>query len=524
MAILSRIPRIVLRFALYAGIAVLLALGLGLWLARSNATGHARSATRADAAFLAGRLGRDDLARTAFQWPRSADTHGLTAQLDDFLNPLNAAPNAYRISLATQDGIVTYSSAHALIGTRLGAVPRGVRIVTRGGRKVLETWVPVKWALDPARPRGFLGFDRDYAPVAAQIRSTSLVETGTIALAVLLLYLAMLPVVQRLTRSLQRALAERKQLAAIVETSNDAIVGRDPHGLIVTWNAAAERLYGWSAGEALGRSIDFLIPLAKPDELEGLAGTRELHLRKDGRLVLVSVSVSPIRDGRGVLTGSSLIVRDVTEVANLERELRRAQHQEAVARFATAMAKELDGLVADLAPTDAGARGLELVQRLQEFGEATEMRPESLDLNRLVTSLHGRLERQLGDGVELVIELAAAAAHVWADPKRVQRIVLDLALSARDAMPAGGRLEIRTEDAGDRVRLIVADGGGVPHAERMGLGLATVFGVVEQSGGSIEIDSTPGAGTTVRVLLPRAEPAAAEPSAEAAAESSAAAA
>lgn len=505
MALRLRIPNVVLRFALYAGVAVLLAVGIGLWLARSDATRTARSSTRTDATFLAGRLGRDDLARTAFQWPRGSDTSGLTAQLDDFLNPVNAAPNAYRISLATPDGIVTYSSAHGTIGTRLGSIPPGVRILTRGGHKVLETWVPVTWALDPTRPRGFLGFDRDYAPVAAQIRTTSLLETGTIALAVLLLYLAMLPVVQRLTRSLRRALADSKQLAAIVGTSNDAIVGRDRDGLITSWNAAAEHLYGWSAAEAVGRPIDFLVPLAKADDVESLEGSRALHLRKDGRLVLVSVSVSPVRDEHGALLGSSLIVRDVTEVANLERELRRAQRQEAVARFATAMAKELDGLVADLAPTDAGARGLELVQRLKEFGEAERMEPESLDLNNLLVSLRGRLERQLGDAIELALEPDAAAPEIWADPKRLQRVVLDLALSARDAMPGGGRLEIRSEDAGERVRLVVRDGGGLPHADRMGLGLATVFGVVEQSGGSIEIDSAPGQGTTVRVLLPRAE-------------------
>ena len=505
-ALRLRTPSIVVRFALYGGLVTLLAVAAGSWLARANATSRARSDVRADAAFLADRLGGDDLSRNAFLWPRG--DRGLSAQLDDFLDPRNAAQDAVRVALATTDGIVTYSSDHRGVGTRLGRIPTGARVVRRDGRKVVETWVPVTWVLDPSKPRGYLGFDRDYAPVAAQIHDATLVEVGTLALAVALLYLAMLPITHRLTASLHRALVERKRLAAIVESSNDAIVGRDAEGRITSWNAAAEQLYGWTAAEALGRTIDFLVPLAKPGELDELAGTRELHLRKDGRLVLVSVSVSPIRDDDGELVGSSLIVRDVTAVANLEKELREAQRQEAVARFATAIANELDGLVADLAPTDAGARGIELVQRLQEFGHTTEMNPEPLDLNRLLVSLRGRLEAQLGHSVELSIEADAPEAWVLADPKRLRRVVLDLALSARDAMPAGGRLAIATSDGDEGVVLTVADTGTVPHAERLGLGLATVFGVVARSGGSLEVDSAPGKGTTVRVLLPRsAQPA-----------------
>src|SRR5579884_29297 len=369
---------------------MLAAVAIGSWLARADATSRARADVSSDAAFLADKLGRDDLSRNAFLWPLRLP--GLTAQLDDFLDPQNAAQDATRVALATPDGIVTYSSDHRGVGARLARIPIGAHVVQRDGKRVLETWVPVTWVLDPSKPRGYLGFDRDYAPVAAQIHDATLVEIGTLALALLLLYLAMLPIMHRLTASLRQALAERKRLAAIVESSNDGIVGRDAEGRITSWNRAAEQLYGWHEDEALGKTIDFLVPLAKPDELDALAGTRELHLRKDGRLVLVSVSVSPIRDDEGGLVGSSLIVRDVTAVANLEKELREAQRQEAVARFATAMAEALDGL-----------------------------------------------DAQLGHAVELGIESTASDAWVLADPKQLRRVVLDLALSARDAMPDGGR-------------------------------------------------------------------------------------
>jgi signal transduction histidine kinase len=215
----------------------------------------------------------------------------------------------------------------------------------------------------------------------------------------------------------------------------------------------------------------------------------------------------------------------VTAVYQLEQELREAQKQEAVARFATAMANELDELVAGLVPTDAGAHTLELIRRLQEFGRVEESHPELLDLNSLLVGLRRRLELQVGDNVDLVLDPGAERAAVHVDPRRLERVVLDLVLSARDAMPGGGRLSIRTEDvdfsrrsdtrdatleAGHYVLLAVSDTGSAQHAERMGLGLATVFGLVEQSGGTIGVESHPGGGTVVRVYLPRAEPAAAE--------------
>jgi PAS domain S-box-containing protein len=515
----SRTPRIVVRFAVYAGIAFVVAVGVGLWVSRADSVGRARDDVASDAEFLANRLGRDDLARTAFLWPRGARAASDTAQLDQFLDPQDAARDAVRVTLVSPDAIVTYSTDHRLTGKDLGRVPTGTRVTNVGDKKVMESYAPVYWALDPGRPRGYLGLDRDYGPVSTQIRNSFLVQAGTIAAALLLLYLALLPIMHRLTARLQRALVERKRLAVIVETSNDAIIGRDRDGLITSWNAGAEAIYGWSEDEVLGRPIDFLLsePLEVGDELEL---TRMLHSRKDGRYVRVSMTVSPIRDENGDLVGSSLIARDVTEVVELEQELRHAQKQEAVARFAKAVANELDELVAGLVPTDQGARGLELVRRLQDFGREEEMHPEYLDLNKLLLGLRFRLELQLGHDVDLLVDPAAEHPSVHIDPERLGRMVLDLALSAREAMPNGGRLVIRTADvdftrrgstrdsaleAGHYVCLSVSDSGRTQHADRMGLGLAAVFGLVEQSGGTIGIESTPESGTTVRVHLPRVE-------------------
>lgn len=279
-------------------------------------------------------------------------------------------------------------------------------------------------------------------------------------------------------------------------------MGRDRDGLITSWNAAAERLYGWKAADAIGKTIDFLVPLAPAESLDELVGTRELHVRNGGQLVVVSTSISPILDDDGALVGSSLIVRDVGAVASLERELREAQRQEAVARFATAIAGELEGLVADLAPTDAGARGVELVRRLQELGSPTPVQLEELDVNELLLGMRTRLALQLGDGVELRLDASASAARVRTDRKRLQRMLLDLATSSRDAISAGGVLTIRSADAQGAVALSVSRRGD-SQAEQLGLALVHAVAVVEASGGTIEIDTDPATRTTITILLPR---------------------
>ncbi len=247
-----------LRFAVYAGVVLLLAIAGGVLLARANANARATDQTRRDAGFVADRIAHDDIARTAFIGPASGSERAL---LDDFLNLHDLGRGVVRVTLFTTDGRIAYSSDHALIGSRVDGrqVGRalGGTVVSRrtsdGGRAVLQTFEPVYWVMNPQQPRGVLAVDRDYAPVAAEIHDDFLFQAGTIALALLVLYLALLPVMSRMTkmleeraRRLQQELAERQRLAAIVDSSNDAIVGRDRDGVILTWNQGAERIYGWT--------------------------------------------------------------------------------------------------------------------------------------------------------------------------------------------------------------------------------------------------------------------------------------
>jgi CheY-like chemotaxis protein len=175
----------------------------------------------------------------------------------------------------------------------------------------------------------------------------------------------------------------------------------------------------------------------------------------------------------------------------------------------------------------AGERAAGLTRQLLTFSRKQIVAPRVFDLNAVVTDTEALLRRLIGEDVLLTKDLQAGLGAVRADPTQVQQVVLNLAVNARDAMPDGGRLSIATRDAGEYVLLTVTDTGcGMTDevqahlfepffttkgpGKGTGLGLSTVYGIVKQSGGHIEVESQPGMGTTVRVHLPRGDEAPAE--------------
>jgi PAS domain S-box-containing protein len=398
---------------------------------------------------------------------------------------------------------------------------------------------------------GVLRLEHRYAPIAADIRHDFLTEGLTVALALIGLYLAMFPVMRRVTSSLRRSYVERAELAAIVDHSNDAIVAQTPDGVITSWNAGAEAVYGWRAEEVIGRHVDVLLPDVREHEPAAEVDiSRTTHVRKDGTPVMVSVTVSPIRDPKGVLVGTSMIARDVTEVSRLEQELRESHRQEAVGRLAGGIAREVGELLAEIdvaaaeqdlaAVRRASARGAGLVEQLLAVGGVQESNPELLDLNDAVNAAARRVHGLVGPRVSVDLELEDELGRVVADPQQVEQVILNLAANAHESMPTGGRIVISTANVdfarrardggqvgGRYVMFAVADtGSGLAEetrerpfepyrsegGERMTLGLAAVAGIVKQSGGTMGIESRPEGGTIVRVYLPRAEqPQRAEP-------------
>jgi signal transduction histidine kinase/ActR/RegA family two-component response regulator len=232
---------------------------------------------------------------------------------------------------------------------------------------------------------------------------------------------------------------------------------------------------------------------------------------------------------------------NVTGRRELEARLQQAQKMEAVGRLAGGVAHDFNNLLTAIAGYSeflisglqddhlrrhaeeikkASARAAALTGQLLAFSRRQVLQPRVLDLNAVVSDMDMMLRRLIGEDVELVNVLEPELGAVLADPTQLEQVIVNLAVNARDAMPQGGSVTIETANVGEFVELRMTDTGiGMTEAERAqlfdpffttkvggtGLGLATVYGVVEQSGGSIEVDSAPGEGSSFRILLPAVE-------------------
>ena len=375
----------------------------------------------------------------------------------------------------------------------------------------------------------------------------------------------------------KQAEATARRLAAIVESSEDAIVGESLDGIVTSWNRGAERLFGYSAREMIGAPIARLSPPGHRDDTkqilerirngENVERHQTERLTKDGRSVPVSLTVSPIRGDDGNVVGASKIARDVTRQRQIEETLRQTQKMEAVGRLAGGIAHDFNNLlniILGYASTldnklpagdplhksvtpilRAAERAASLTGQLLVFSRKQVTQLQVLNLNALVQDMMDMLERLIAEDIDLSLSLDPEVGIVTADAGQLNQVVMNLALNARDAMPVGGKLSIQTknvlrerEDLGRRgVRpagryavLIVTDTGSGMDEQTLahifepffstkesgkgtGLGLATVYGIVEQHGGWIDVYSEPGHGTIFRVYLPAAGSASVEPAA-----------
>jgi PAS domain S-box-containing protein len=530
-------PRLVPRFAAYAGLALLLAALAALLLARFEAQSKADSDLKDDAAYVADELGRDDLARTALVSRVSVDDE---AQLDDFLGTIAAARDLARTSLVSPEGAITYSTEHGLAG----------RAASELGRGTIVASVPVRWRLDVTRVRGTLVAERDADAVAAEIQHEFLVEAGLVVVALLLLYFALIPVFHRVTA----ALAEREErYRSLMEQASDAIFVADESGRLIEANQHACQILGYTRSELIGKHALDLMSIGDvaqlPLHLEALQSGKTILAerpvrKKDGTFIVGDLSAKMLEDGRLLAS-----IRDVTERKKLEDELRDAHKLEAVGRFAGGIAVDFaelldviemhaEELVVRL-PADrdlveilgAAVSGRSLASQLLAIGSKQELKPETIDLDSFLAERRAMLESVAGDRVDLVLRNGESVSQVNADPAQLEKLIVDLVLHARVDMPGGGTLTVETANVeftpdrhngagseGRHVMLAISDtgdrrdpsrrpfsGDDEDGAERLGLGLAAVYGVVHQSGGSIGVESRPGVGTTVRIYLPSAE-------------------
>lgn len=495
----------------------------------------------------------------------------------------------------------------------------------------------------------------------------------------------------RANQQLKSKIAERKrieerlsQLASIIESSNDAIIIHTLAGTMVSWNAGAQRLYGYEAGEVLGKSGTFLLPPDHRDELPSMLDRLKsgesvemhdtVHVRKNGDFIDVSTAISPVNDAAGKMIGAAAITRDIsdrkkaeerfykafhanpepitiarledgmyidvndgflrvtgcrrddvvgrtsfdlnfweraddralmlkslekngsirdleitfltksgeqrvglnsaeiieidgkkcilsifrdmTEQKALETQLRKAQRMDAIGQLSGGIAHDFNNLLTvmighselleeRLARSEASMRSVteikkagthaaSLTRQLLAFSRQQMLEQKVLDLNGIITDLEKMLQRLIGENIKFKTVLDPKLGRIKADPSQIQQIIMNLVVNARDAMPNGGNLLLRTANAeiekdfrgdpnpapGPYVLLEITDTGVGMDATTQahifepffttkevgkgtGLGLSTVYGVVKQSAGYIGVESAVGHGTTFSIYMPR---------------------
>ncbi len=340
----------------------------------------------------------------------------------------------------------------------------------------------------------------------------------------------------------------------------------DPGPEIVYVNDAFEKMTGYSRQEIIGKSPRLLQgPDTSRAELDRIRGHLErfepvraelLNYTKHGQQYWIELDIVPIADEFDRYTHFVAVERNITERLAMEEQLRQSQRLEAIGQLTGGIAHDFNNLltvimgnsemlresldedshaveISDMITT-AAQRGSELTQRLLAFARRQPLKPQPVDLNRLVAGMEALLRRSLGQHIEIEMARAGGLWLAMVDRTQLESALLNLCINGRDAMPGGGRLTIETANArldhdyaehhgidpGQYVMLAVTDNGrGIPadhldrvfepffttkeHGKGTGLGLSMIYGFVKQSSGHIRIYSEVGEGTTVRIYLPR---------------------
>ena len=365
------------------------------------------------------------------------------------------------------------------------------------------------------------------------------------------------------------------RLTALLDSAMDGILTLDCEHRIMMCNSAAEKIFEYTAGQLLGMPIDCILPggLAdekgsrgndgEPSETASRPGPLLRGMRSNGETFQVEGSVSKVEvRGRRFIT---ITLRDISErkrmeqaLAESQERLRQSQKMAIIGQLAGGVAHDFNNLLTVIAghaelllaslPREApirdslaqigsaSSRAASLTRQLLAFSRKQSSEPRIVDLNHLINDTQKMLRRLIGEDVALQTLLAPDLSPVKVDPSQMDQVLLNLVVNARDAMPNGGRLMIKTLNValdrkaakacsdvppGSYVVLAVNDTGCGMTAEvraRMfepffttksvgkgtGLGLTVVHGIVKQSGGHIAVQSEPGAGTTFKIYLPAA--------------------
>lgn len=354
----------------------------------------------------------------------------------------------------------------------------------------------------------------------------------------------------------------RSRLAAIVESSDEAMISKTLDGIVITWNRGAERVFGYSAQEAIGHSISLIIPPECPDELSEILeklkrGERIEHyetvrVRKDGKRIIVNITISPIRDKAGKVVAFSTIERDITEQKKIEEELQKMQKLESIGVLAGGIAHDfrnvLTGVIGSLSllkfyfhpqgnnltlftqAENASKRAAELAQQLLTFAKGGEPIKKLTSISQLLKESVDFCMR--GSNIRYEFSIPEDLWSAKVDEGQMSQALSNLIINARQAMLDGGTIQVSAANVmiglkecihleeGRYIKISIKDqGSGIPEEilDRIfdpyfttkdvgsGMGLAITYSIIKRHDGYISVESQKGAGTTFFLYLPASE-------------------
>jgi PAS domain S-box-containing protein len=365
----------------------------------------------------------------------------------------------------------------------------------------------------------------------------------------------------------KRAEERIREQAALLDKAKDAIMVRDMEDRILYWNQSAERLYGWSAEEAIGRKANELSPKSTPPRQEELLNALTakgewsgefIDVTKEGKEFLVESRWTLVRDHQGKPKSKLVINSDITQKRQQEAQILRAQRMESIGTLAGGIAHDLNNVLTPVlmaaellkrkssdpetrAMLDvihgSAQRGAELVKQVLYFARGTQGRRQEFTLGPLLNEIGKLLNQTFPKSIEVQVSVPKTLWLVCGDHTQLHQVLMNLCVNARDAMPEGGKLTIQAANAvmetndcrihpnaqaGPYVRLQVVDTGTGIQADILdkifdpffttkelgrgtGLGLSTALGIVKSHGGFINVYSEVGKGTSFSVYLPALE-------------------
>ncbi len=364
----------------------------------------------------------------------------------------------------------------------------------------------------------------------------------------------------------RKAESARNLQSTAIEQAAEAIIVADSEGIIEYVNPAFERITGYSSTEAIGMNAKMMIvgkhDIEFYHEIKGTVQSgnvwsgRITSKHKDGSYFQVEITISPVRNSAGGITNYVAVMRDITQEAALEAQLQQAQKMQAIGQLAGGIAHDFNNILQAITgytqlamlglPTDekryrdleevrkSAERASSLVRQLLTFSRRQIAQTTALDLNEVIVDMVKMLRRVIGEDIALEVHLAKDMSTICADRGMIEQVIMNLCVNSRDAMPHGGNLVLETDELlldadlclqhdgaepGRYAKLSVRDNGDgmapdvLEHlfepffttkeiGKGTGLGLATVYGIVRQHDGFVDVISRPGSGARFDVYLP----------------------